>query len=104
MREQEEIVANPDDNVVSFRVGQAVPWPASPFGIAQVAELRRTCVRICYPCKTGRLRQPIVRARDLAELQRASPVLPLPNPLNRGVIERRKAFAVPPPRHFRKAA
>ncbi|MGB7158153.1 MAG: hypothetical protein WBD40_08815 [Tepidisphaeraceae bacterium] len=83
----------PDD--IKFQVGQAVPWPAAPMGIAQVEELRRTTVRLCYPCKTGRVRHPIVRADKLARLGRL--LLKLDNPFSRGVIQREKIFKLPPP-------
>jgi hypothetical protein len=80
---------------ITFSIGQAVYWPAAPMGIAQVEELRRTTVRLCYPCKSGRVRHPIVRADKLARL--GTLLLTLDNPFSRGVIPREKVFNLPPP-------
>jgi hypothetical protein len=58
--------------------GQSVPWPPSPRGFAQVVELRRTRVRLFYVCKNGRVRQPVVRAAELADRQANEDQPPLP--------------------------
>ncbi len=72
-------------------VGQAVPWRPSPCGFAQICELRRTRVRLCYPCKNGRTRFALVRARDVASQQL---LFEMANPFNRGQIIRQKSFKV----------
>jgi len=58
-------------------------------GIAQICELRRSRVRICYPCKNGRIRQPIVSA---AKLMREPLLIPMENPFNRAVLPRERTF------------
>lgn len=86
----------PAPTPIEFARGQPVFWPAAPAGIAQVAELRRTHVRLYYRCRSGRGRQPLVRAQDLAALQVRPHVdlpLPLANPYGRAVRPGRKEFA-----------
>ena len=75
---------------VVFAVGQPVHWPAAPRQLAQVAELRRSRVRLFYQCSTGRKRHPIVSAIDLALLQRTDPPLPLPTLFGRGIARPRR--------------
>lgn len=78
----------------TFTTGHTVPWPAAPLGWAQIVELRRTKVRLCYRCRNGRLRFPIIAARALAERTAAAqdPPLPLFNPIGRGGMGKRKEF------------
>ena len=71
---------------VTFSLGQMVPWPAAPGGVAQVCELRRTCVRLYYPTLNGRPRHRTVRAAELAALMRRTPLLfSQHNPFRRGL-------------------
>lgn len=74
-----------------LHVGQAVAWPAAPMGIAQISELRRKKVRICYPCKNGRIRQPVV---SVAEVHRQQLLFAMHNPFDRGVVARSKEYVV----------
>lgn len=77
---------------VEFALGQFVRWPPAPGRVAQVIELRRTCVRLFYRTKKrgGRERRPIVDAHQLATLQDPhDPLLPLSNPFGRGMVKRR---------------
>ena len=75
---------------VTLATGQVVPWPPAPLGWAQVVELRRTRVRLLYRCRTGRIRQPVTKAADLAELlaKEQEPTLPLTNPFGRAAMGR----------------
>lgn len=92
------------NNSITFSIGQVVPWPAAPMGFAQVADLRRTKVQLCYPFKNGRIARPTVTADALAKLQDCAPLMfALHNPFNRGVIHRQKIFQLTPP-HWRAAA
>jgi len=83
---------------MQFEKGQSVYWPHAPSHLAQVVEIRRTCVRIYYRTKKHRReRQPIVNAGVLAELQKAplpaQPPLPFHNPFRRAQMKpRRKAM------------
>lgn len=76
-----------------FQNGQAVRWPPAPRELAQVVEIRRTCVRLYYRTKKHELeRQPIVPAAELEALQRhphGDLPLPLFNLFNRAIIRRR---------------
>lgn len=54
-------------------------------GIAQISELRPRRVRICYPCKNGRIRQPVV---SIAMIARQPPVFNFNNVLNRAIVKR----------------
>ncbi len=77
-------------------MGQLVCWPAAPEQLAQVAELRRSRVRIVYRTVSGRWRQPVVKAAALAAIQATAdpPPLPLHNPMGRGIVRRQeKTFA-----------
>lgn len=67
---------------VTFAVGQPVPWPKAPGGIAQVEDVMRRRVRLAYRARTGRWRFPVVRAAVLARLieEQQAPLLPLRNP------------------------
>ena len=56
-------------STVTFSIGQVVPWPPAPLGFAQVSDLYRTKVQLCYPFKNGRVARPVVRASRLAALQ-----------------------------------
>lgn len=77
-------------SAVTFTVGQAVPWPAAPDGVAQVEELCRVNVVLLYP-RGARLCRRRVRAAELARLCTAAPLLPgVPdNPFCRGIARRR---------------
>lgn len=86
---------------VTFSLAQPVHWPPAPQGIAQVAELRRTCVRLVYrsrekPNRRGRVRQPIVNVTRLKAIQeKAAPLLPLSNVMGRGMARgKSKTFVV----------
>lgn len=81
---------------ITFEVGQIVRWIAVPDKFAQVVELRRSKVRLAYRSRSGRWRFPIVDAVDLDLMQDPrDPLLPLYNPLGRGIARRRaKAFEV----------
>jgi hypothetical protein len=76
----------------TFELGQSINWPPAPMALAQVVELRRSRVRVLYRCRTGRVRQPLVPARDLAALQEIEPPLPLPNAMDRAAMRGRKTF------------
>ncbi len=99
---------------ITLRVGQVIPWPAAPMGMAQITELRRSKVRIVYPHKHGRRRsvaQPIVAAAKVAELLTNSPLIfQMENLYQRGVVPRSKVFQIsrksPPPQtlYLRRAA
>jgi hypothetical protein len=79
---------------LTLRLGQAVSWPHSPSGIAQVDELGRSRVRICYRTARGKLRFARVAAGKLAAQQ---PLLfDLHNPLNRADRRKLKTFEVRP--------
>jgi hypothetical protein len=75
-------------------VGQSVPWAAAPGGVAQVAELLRTRVRLFYPTKRGRPRGVTVRVAALALAMERQPLLiEQRNPFRRGIVRvRRKTF------------
>lgn len=76
---------------ITLAVGQAVPWPPSPTGYAQVEDLHRTHVTIGYHRK-GRWRRARVRPEQLT----AEPLLfPMSNPFGRGMFPRAKTFATP---------
>lgn len=83
---------------VTFSIGQVVPWPPAPMGMAQVSELRRSKVQLSYPFKNGRIARPLVNADKLAHLQQNLPLLfRLHNIYNRGIVPREKSFKLPPP-------
>ena len=95
MRERErekEAEGKPSAATLTLSVGQAVPWPPAPLGIAQVADLRRSRVRLCYPSKNGRMRYPVVRVADLAK--HGALLFDLSNPFNRGVLPRSRTFPI----------
>jgi hypothetical protein len=81
---------------VSFEVGEAVPWPRAHGGIAQVEECLRKNVGLLWRDDRGRLRRERVNAGRLHRYRDHNPLLlPLePNPYGRGVIPRRKVFAL----------
>ena len=88
---------------ITFTVGEAVPWRAAPCGVAQIAELRRTRVRLCYPTKKGTIRFALIHAQELANRIRKEPLLlAIQNPFNRGIMRRSKEFLLnpPPPEQF----
>lgn len=58
-----------DDQVITISVGQAVAWRHSPNGIAQVEELLRKRVRICYRTKKGTFRHPVIHAAQAVSEQ-----------------------------------
>lgn len=89
---------------VTFRVGQTVRWPYAYLQVAQVDELRRTCVRLVYGTRRGHTRYRVIPAADLAAIAEedgrrpgASPLLPLHNPLGRGVLARAKTYTIAAP-------
>jgi len=83
---------------ITLAVGQAIPWPPAPMGIAQIAELRRRRVMLVYPFKNGRIAHPLVSVDDLARLLEHSPLLfALNNPFNRAVRGRTRTYALTPP-------
>lgn len=92
MSEQTQTIADS----IELATGQPVPWPHAPGGIAQVDELLRRNVILFYRASTGRVRRPRASARLVAELLRDShreqPLLPMHNPLARGVRRRVKTF------------
>lgn len=84
---------------ITLRLGQAVAWPKAFEGIAQVAELRRTRVRLVYLTKHRRTRHRTLSVAELAAIQARQPLLfDLPdNPFNRGVIPKTKTYPLPAP-------
>jgi hypothetical protein len=76
---------------VVLRTGQAVPWPYSPTGFAQIVELRRTKVRVFYRTKNGHPRHALAPAGEVCRQQL---LFELDNPYNRGLIRKSKAFEV----------
>ena len=78
-----------------LQVGQMVPWPASPDGVAQVDDLHRTRVTILY-YRHGRLCRARPLAADLAALIRREPLLftDPPNWFHRAALPRAKTFEV----------
>jgi hypothetical protein len=80
---------------VTLSIGQAIPWPKAPGGIAQVCELRRRNVRIIYLTHRGRPRFRILPAVNVARLMRAMPLMfELHNPFDRGVRPQSKTYGV----------
>ena len=73
-------------------------WAPSPIGIAQVEELRRTRVRICYRRKNGRFRHPIVR---ISQIAREPLLFAIHNPFNRAVTTKEKTFTLQENSHDR---
>lgn len=76
--------SSPPPNSVTLHIGQAVAWPSAPMGVAQIAELRTRRVRICYPCKNGRIRQPVVA---IATILRQPLLFQLSNPFDRAIVK-----------------
>lgn len=74
---------------ITFRIGQAVPWSASPSGFAQITELRTRTLRIGYRTRRGQWKQPVVALSRVAAQQL---LFQLDNPYNRGQIQRAKAY------------
>jgi len=66
---------------MTLTVGQAVAWRPSPSGFAQICELRRTKVRICYRTKHGKTRFALVKAEAVCVEQL---LFQMDNPFNRG--------------------
>lgn len=80
---------------LTLRAGQTVHWKPASLGWAQIIELRRTRVRLCYLTRKGRLRFALVPARALKELVNTLPIF---NPLNRAIPQKKeKAFEVATP-------
>ncbi len=76
---------------MTLTIGQAVLWPASPAGFAQVAELRRRTVRLCYLNTRGHIRQPIAHVTTIARLIADRPLLlRLDNPYARAIVRPRQ--------------
>ncbi len=82
-------------NSVTLQIGQMVPWPESPDGVAQVDDLHRTRVTILY-WRRGRLCRAQPRAAELATLIRRQPLLITepPNVFQRAALPRAKTFEV----------
>jgi hypothetical protein len=73
---------------ISLSRGQLVRWEPAPDRIAQIDELRTRTVRLYYRARSGRVRRPIVDAFTLDLLQIPDdPVLPLYNPMGRGIVK-----------------
>jgi hypothetical protein len=71
---------------ISITLGQAIHWAPAASAVAQVVELRRRKVRICYPCKNGRLRFPVVSVDRVAKSIETTPLLPvMHNPFGRAI-------------------
>jgi hypothetical protein len=85
--------APPPSRSVILAVGQLVPWIPSPTSFAQVAEVRRTCVRLVYVTKRGTILRPVVSVQRIMD-QRAPWPLPLVNPLSRGFVAKERTFNV----------
>ena len=84
-------------STITIRIGQVVPWPSAPMGFAQVSDLRRKKVEICYPFKNGRIARPIVRVAELAMLMHREQVqqpFPFHNPFHRALRPKSKAYEV----------
>ena len=80
---------------ICLQVGQAVAWAAAPGGIAQIEELRRRRVRLVYRCKNGKHRHPVIRVEQVAQLPAL--LIPMVNPLDRGVLPRSKSYELSQP-------
>jgi hypothetical protein len=65
---------------ITLTTGQPIRWKPSASGIAQIDELRRSCVRVVYRTKRGTLRFRVVHVSKL----NFGDVLPFPDPFNRG--------------------
>jgi hypothetical protein len=91
-------IAPPPRTRITLCVGQVLPWPAAPDGMAQVEDLHRTRVSILYG-RRGRLCRARVPAAQLARLLAERPLLPgtPDNPFCRGVVRRAKTFELPAP-------
>lgn len=88
----------PTDEAITLQLGQAVYWPSSPVGFAQVSEFRRKKVQLCYRRKNGTFARPVVAVVELAAILRGAPLLfRLHNPFDRGVRPRAKTFQLPTP-------
>lgn len=81
---------------IELSLGQDVPWPASPGGIAQIVELLRTNVRLHYRSQRGRPRFATTSARRVAELLVWQPLLlPASNRFGRAIRRpRNKTYAL----------
>jgi len=86
---------------ITLHLGQAVPWRAAPAGIAQISELRRKRVEICYLqlCRKGpRIRRVVLPVSAIDRLIRDFPLLfPNDNLYRRGIVPRQKTYVLPPP-------
>lgn len=90
--------------IIEFRAGQVVRWPLAPDGWAQVEDLRRTRLTLLYR-RRGRVCRVAVGAVRLWRVQQAYPLLPgfsdpPDNPLDRGVMAKRKRFRLTLPSIF----
>ena len=83
---------------VTLHLGQPVPWRAAPAGIAQISELRRVRVELCYVRITGRgprLCRVLVPASHVARLVTDQPLLfPVHNPYRRADVRRERTYTV----------
>lgn len=86
-------------NTVTLSIGQVIPWPHAPMGVAQIDELRRCNVQLWYAFKTGRVARPVVSAAVVAGLLRKpSTLLPMHNLLGKPIARpRTKSFKITPP-------
>lgn len=76
---------------IELHLGQIVPYPPAPEGVAQVAELGRSRVWLLYPRK-GRICRAVVSVTKIQSWQRRSPLLfAVDNPLGRGIRQPAKA-------------
>lgn len=83
---------------IEFHTGQPVPHAAAPNRLAQIDELCRRNIVIIYTARTGRVRRVRLSAAELAKRieheNRRSPLLPINNPLGRGVRLKTKTFTI----------
>ena len=81
------------DQSIELSLGQPVPFPHAPGGLAQVGDLLRSNVELLYE-RDGRVCRRRVPARSVAGWIRRTPLLPcVPhNPLGRGCLRRTKRF------------
>ena len=75
---------------MTLHVGQSVPWPTAPDGVAQVEELLRSNVGLLY-LRRGRLCRARVAAGRIARLIQLAPLLiQQDNLLQRAIVRKRQ--------------
>ena len=80
---------------VTLQIGQVVPWGHAPMGLAQICDLRRRNVTLCYPNSRGNIRRPSIRARDLYQIMLTQPLLlNLHNVYDRGCPNKTRKYIV----------